>query len=76
MLKKIIFSLILASAALSFLGGQMSASENEQIARLNWNINIGFYPYCGPYYPAYYSPYYYPYAPPCAYPYPAPYWAW
>jgi hypothetical protein len=75
--KKIFFSLIVASAAcLPFMsGGEIVAKENDPLARLNININTGFYPYCNPYCTPYFFYYPYPY-PPCAYPCPPPYWMW
>ena len=82
MLKKIILSLVVASAAyIPFLGNSANAAEDAQIARINWNINIntGIYPfYCAPcpYYPPYYNPFLCPCVPPCyGYP-PPPYWVW
>lgn len=77
MLRKMFFSLMLIGVAyVPFMGNELSASENDLLARVNWNINIntGFAPcyYGGPYYNPYY-PYYYSY-PPCAYPCPPPYW--
>ncbi len=68
MFKKIILSLSLA--ALSILPVSLSAAdsvmENDQIARVNWNINIGgWYGYGCPYgYP------YCAYPPPCGSPIP------
>jgi len=74
MLKKIFVCFMLASGAyLPLTHSEACATENDHLARVNWNINIntGFYPYyAGPYY------YYYPCPPPCAYPCPPPYWVW
>ena len=78
-LKKIILTLFLTVGAIvPFTTGKIEAaipiSEKDQLARVNWNINIGGYGEgCGGFYRPYYYPYYYPYPPPCAYPYPYPY---
>jgi hypothetical protein len=78
MLKKTMLALFLAICAMvpfTAARGEGGAPINEegQLARVNWNINIGG-GWCGCYPPPYYyppCPYgYYPYPPPYACPYP------
>jgi hypothetical protein len=83
MFKRIFICAFLSAVSLlAFKNTQLTAAPIEEpskneIARVNWNFNIGIGGYCGPYcgpyggsgyyYPPY--PYYYPYAP-------YPYWHW
>lgn len=75
MIKKMILALFLATFAVvpftaTRADAKTSINAENQIARVNWNINIGGWGgYCGPCY----YPYCYPYPPPYAYPYPPPY---
>ena len=75
--------LLLGMAALPFTGEASTVSSQEsatnELARVNWNININTYggPYGDPYGAGYYNPYYYncypyPYYRPC--PPPCPYY--
>lgn len=84
MIKKTIFALFLAAMAIvPFASGTVEAAtaspEGKEIARVNWNINIGGWGGCYQPPPPCYYPYYYPCPPPCAYPCPpygAGFWIW